>query len=87
MSGSPKRPHLDALIERARHHKMTPEEMQAQRESWARSCTPPPDECETCEGRGWNLKTLVLGDYEFSHRDACPTCHGTGKREASDGQG
>lgn len=30
----PDRPQLDALLERARHHVMTPEEREAQRRSW-----------------------------------------------------
>lgn len=30
----PDRPELTALLERARHHKMTPEEKAAQRRSW-----------------------------------------------------
>lgn len=33
-------PELLALLEKARTHKMTPEEYQAQRESYARSLTP-----------------------------------------------
>lgn len=31
---APMRPDLEALIERARHHVMTPEEKRAQRRSW-----------------------------------------------------
>lgn len=31
---APVRPELDALLERARHHVMTPEQKRAQRRSW-----------------------------------------------------
>lgn len=54
-----------------------------------------PDDCKTCEGRGYDYLTsreLVergCSPYGMLHDNKtkpCPTCHGTGKREASDEQ-
>jgi DnaJ-class molecular chaperone len=35
--------------------------------------------CHRCSGKGYNMRTVVIGTVVTMVRDSCYTCRGTGK--------